>query len=516
MNKPRTSSPASLKCFLLSAALFGTSLQAITPAEFEALKAKAETGNGIAQYNLGLRYADKQEAFADPIEAYVWLNLAADNGATGNALTIISTQLTPSQISEGKSRLQARREGRPISPVSPSPAATAASLVSAATISDAAIKAEAELAKISTELASTWKENEQLRAQLSQATNELGALRAQAANFEGERNSLLQKISAASGDQAILQQAQAEISQLKLQATALSAENEKARSQLSVTQSVANSETSRLQNELATAQNRIAALEKSLARAQEEKASLAKDVTDAALVTGIQQELSSELKATKAELAATQEKLAAQAVPPPISPEVQRELDSLQIKLDSSLRAYQLKVDELANVQNALANIENERAQTADTLEKTRAQNAEAEASLAAARADISAHAPVVAEVTSLREQVRQMQNQIASLAGENSQLKNRLALAGPAPSSLLSAPTRPGASAPSRPTSLAAPVPAAPEAKVHTVAAGETLTMIARRYYGTSERWTEILEANKAIIKDPRSLSVGMKLRIP
>ncbi len=516
MNKPRIPGTVSLKWFLLTAAMAGSTLLAITPAEFDALKAKAEAGNGIAQYNLGLRYADKQEAFADPIESYVWLNLAADNGATGNALMIIATKLDPAQISEGKTRLAARREGRPISPVSAAPEAAANPVVAAASISDAAIKAEAELAKISAELANAWKETEQLKTSLAAATTELGTLRANAANFEGERNGLMQKIAASAGDQTQIQQAQAEIAQLKLQANALAAETQKAQSQLTATQNMANSETSRLQNDLATAQNRIASLETAVTRSQDEKSALIKDANSAALAAGLQQELSNELKDAKTQLAAAQEKLAAQANQPAIPPEVQREMETLQVKLDSSLRAYQLKVDEIAGVQKALANIESERAQTSDTLDQTKSQLASAETDLAAARAQISSHAPVLAEVNSLREQVRQMQNQVASLAGENSQLKNRVALAGASPSSLLAAPTRPGASAPARPTSLAAPVPPAPEAKTHTVAMGETLTQIARRYYGNSERWTEILEANKALIKDPRALSVGMKLRIP
>jgi nucleoid-associated protein YgaU len=47
-------------------------------------------------------------------------------------------------------------------------------------------------------------------------------------------------------------------------------------------------------------------------------------------------------------------------------------------------------------------------------------------------------------------------------------------------------------------------------------VASGETLSTIAKRYYGSASRWTEILEANKATLRDPAALKVGMKLKIP
>ena len=43
-----------------------------------------------------------------------------------------------------------------------------------------------------------------------------------------------------------------------------------------------------------------------------------------------------------------------------------------------------------------------------------------------------------------------------------------------------------------------------------------ETLTRIARRYYGNGDRWVEIYDANRASLPNPASLTIGMKLRIP
>jgi nucleoid-associated protein YgaU len=50
----------------------------------------------------------------------------------------------------------------------------------------------------------------------------------------------------------------------------------------------------------------------------------------------------------------------------------------------------------------------------------------------------------------------------------------------------------------------------------VHIVVAGDTLTKIARQYYGTSLRWAEIYEANRDQLPNERALAVGMKLVIP
>jgi nucleoid-associated protein YgaU len=73
-------------------------------------------------------------------------------------------------------------------------------------------------------------------------------------------------------------------------------------------------------------------------------------------------------------------------------------------------------------------------------------------------------------------------------------------------------APTRPSAAPANRPDSAAPYI----EAKVHTVADGENLSAIAKRYYGNAGRWMEIFNANRDILQNENSLSPGMKLRIP
>jgi TPR repeat protein len=79
------------------------------PAEVVALRAKAERGNALAQYNLGLAYAQGQLVPADLPEAFVWLSLASENGSTGKALDTIVGNISDAQLTEGRRRLREYR-----------------------------------------------------------------------------------------------------------------------------------------------------------------------------------------------------------------------------------------------------------------------------------------------------------------------------------------------------------------------------------------------------------------------
>jgi len=98
MNTRRTLLRSLAGSFAAVTLLATSTFASISNEELAALLAKAEGGSGIAQYNLGLIYANQQEPVANIVEAYVWINLAADNGATGKALVLVSSQMTPEQI----------------------------------------------------------------------------------------------------------------------------------------------------------------------------------------------------------------------------------------------------------------------------------------------------------------------------------------------------------------------------------------------------------------------------------
>ncbi len=79
------------------------------PAELRALRLKAERGNAVAQYNLGLAYADGRQVPVDLVEAHLWLTLASGNGGMGRALDTISSKITPAEVAESHRRLEALR-----------------------------------------------------------------------------------------------------------------------------------------------------------------------------------------------------------------------------------------------------------------------------------------------------------------------------------------------------------------------------------------------------------------------
>jgi NitT/TauT family transport system substrate-binding protein len=55
-----------------------------------------------------------------------------------------------------------------------------------------------------------------------------------------------------------------------------------------------------------------------------------------------------------------------------------------------------------------------------------------------------------------------------------------------------------------------------APESGEYTVAAGDTLSYLALKYYGDQDQWEKIYDANKPAMKSPHSLYVGQKISIP
>lgn len=54
------------------------------------------------------------------------------------------------------------------------------------------------------------------------------------------------------------------------------------------------------------------------------------------------------------------------------------------------------------------------------------------------------------------------------------------------------------------------------PEARFHTVEKGDTLSKIAKEYYGDMMKYPVIFEANKPMLKDPDLIYPGQVLRIP
>lgn len=63
---------------------------------------------------------------------------------------------------------------------------------------------------------------------------------------------------------------------------------------------------------------------------------------------------------------------------------------------------------------------------------------------------------------------------------------------------------------------SLAPPKPAAPEEKTYTVQPGDTLSKLAKQFYGNATSYMKIFDANKDQLSDPDKIKVGQVLKIP
>jgi len=55
-----------------------------------------------------------------------------------------------------------------------------------------------------------------------------------------------------------------------------------------------------------------------------------------------------------------------------------------------------------------------------------------------------------------------------------------------------------------------------APKQQVYTVAAGDSLSKIAKQFYGNANEYMKIFEANRDKLNDPNTIKVGQQLVIP
>lgn len=107
------------------------------------------------------------------------------------------------------------------------------------------------------------------------------------------------------------------------------------------------------------------------------------------------------------------------------------------------------------------------------------------------------------------------------SLKQEIERLRARLSLAEKSPVSSAPAegvPETPAAAEPA--ADVPAPEPANPPPPpvpaTHVVVAGDTLSGISKKYYGTPARWKEIYEMNRVTMSSPGALKPGMVLKLP
>jgi nucleoid-associated protein YgaU len=54
------------------------------------------------------------------------------------------------------------------------------------------------------------------------------------------------------------------------------------------------------------------------------------------------------------------------------------------------------------------------------------------------------------------------------------------------------------------------------PTARMYIVQGGDSLSKIAKKFYGDANAWKRIFEANKDVVKNPDVIQPGWKLQIP
>ena len=229
-------------------------------------------------------------------------------------------------------------------------------------------------------------------------------------------------------------------------------------------------------------------------------------------LSGRVSELESALAATKQQLAQTP----SAATSTGDTSGLEQKLADTEDRLATALRGYaalQRERDTLAeNVLKSAAAVTAERdtlaGQVASLTGQVEQLRSSAESSTGSTQAELARLNEAVGtlqrtstqatrDVAAARALAQQLQGANAVLAGENYQLKTMLArtTGGPA--------------------SATAPV-TAPAARTHVVVAGDSLSRLSQRYYGSAGRWQEIYNANAPLLGPNGVLRVGTELRIP
>lgn len=356
-----------------------------------------------------------------------------------------------------------------------------------------------------------------LRAELSRTEKELDEVRA-AARQLAVKNQQLEDVASERGRALTVTQAE-----LSAKAAALSDERDALALQLADARSAAASATATIEKLTA---ERDALADQIAAHVGPSEALTAMQQSRDAAERQVQ-ELRSRLAASEEVQAALRQRLdtaqqssSAPAIDETSAADLQRltaQLADTESKLAISLRSYTLLEEQLTQVRVELGSAQAE----IETL-RDRAAGLE-EAQLEAAKSRQAA-ALATSELAGLREQLRQTQSEAVRLATENSQFRTKLALQSSPPATLMQAPQRPAF----RGTAQAAPEAeivtvtesAPPEAssgpRTHVIGLGDTLGKIAKRYYGSADRWPEIYEANRDVLRDPNRLPVTVTIRIP
>ena len=122
-----------------------------------------------------------------------------------------------------------------------------------------------------------------------------------------------------------------------------------------------------------------------------------------------------------------------------------------------------------------------------------------------------------VEEIIKLRNEVRELRIQLEQATGQSSTPIPAVEPSLPPETSAPIAISTPvTAAAPAEDTRKAETPPTAETYSIYTVKRGDSLTRIAREFYGSGDHTDAIYQANKDVMSSPNALRVGQKLKIP
>jgi nucleoid-associated protein YgaU len=134
-----------------------------------------------------------------------------------------------------------------------------------------------------------------------------------------------------------------------------------------------------------------------------------------------------------------------------------------------------------------------------------------------------SIHAQVANENVTLTGRAPDLQTKTAIMAAFNSAVETKNTINQIAVEQPQSQPAGAGfGSGTARPATTHAPanapigMTAASEHRMHDVVSGDTLSALAKRYYGDASKYHRIFEANRDQLNDPDKIKVGQRLKIP
>lgn len=387
-------------------------LAATPPHLLAELRTKAEKGDDIARYNLGLVYADPDEPTADPLEAYVWLSLAAERGTNDLVLRKLTERLTPAQVVEGKRRLDARRttlaQARAVmsSPIQPA-SGTSAERSPFVTPSASTGPSRAEILALELEVSQLKSDKRQLSTELSNAWKETEAAKSASISKVAELNQTIAQLQAQLAAKPATPVAKDLTVEYEAKVQALK-RTEETKEQLS--------------RDLAALSVEAASLRGQLAAEQRTRADLAAKSMAATDSSG---RSAAEIEALKRELAAVttnlrqeqreKEELAAR------SAAVQQEKSDLEKQLKAAVarnRSVPASEQEISSLRAALSEAKDEAA-------RLRTEVTKAQQSAAATQQTVASEAVVL-----LQTQLEQTQRTLRTVESERDGLKQQLAAA--------------------------------------------------------------------------------------